>query len=819
MVETAENVKWWAENVQDILIRLDTNVETGLTEEDAKKRLEKYGKNVIEEGKKTSPLKIFLNQFRDPLVYILLAAAGISAVVGEVTDFALITVILLLNGVFGFIQEYKAEKAIEALKKMATPRAKVVRNGRTVEIPATELVPGDVVILEEGDAVPADIRLVEVRGLTIDESLLTGESAPVVKTCEALPEETALADRGNMAYMGTLVVKGHGKGIVVATGMQTEMGKIAREISESEDKKTHLEEELEKLGQFLTKTVLGIVVVTAAVLLIHNPTMEGLLNAILTSVSLAVAAVPEGLPAVVTITLALGVRQMAKRQALVRKLKAVETLGSVDVICTDKTGTLTYNRMKVVEYIGDKEKMAEIGYFCHSLDENGKGDPTEMAIYEWARKFGEFSGKKVDEIPFDSQRKRMTVIVERNGKKYAYMKGAPEIVLSLCSLSVGERKKLAKRAEDLASRGLRVLAMAWKEYDGGDAEESMTFAGFVGLLDPPREDAVEAMKTAMSAGIRVIMITGDHAKTAEAVARIMGLEGRTVTGEELDRMSDEELLDIIEDVAVFARVSPHHKPRIVEALQKKGHIVAMTGDGVNDAVALKRADIGVAMGSGTEVAKEAADMILLNDSFATIIAAVEEGRRIFNNIKAFVIYLLSANMGEVVAVFFGSLMGYIVLRPAHLLWMNLLTDGPPALAISADPAPEDIMKRPPRKRGAGILSRRDKMVRILGFGTILGIGILGIFLINSHDIALAQAAALTGFVMLETVRLDVIREVPIWKNKYLLATVAGIILLQIAVLYTPLAGILGIKAITLSDWAEIIGFALGIYILAKVFKV
>ncbi|MDN5358342.1 MAG: P-type Ca2+ transporter type [Candidatus Diapherotrites archaeon] len=811
--------RWWAENVRTVEIALETDAERGLTEEEAKKRLERYGENKIEREKKVSPLVIFARQFQDPLVYILLVAAGISAFLGEFTDFLLISIILVFNAIFGFVQEYRAEKAIEALKKMTTPRAKVLRDGKLVEIPATEVVPGDVVILEEGDAVPADIRLVEAKGLTIDESLLTGESIPVIKTVEALPEETALADRKNMAYMGTFVVKGHGMGIVVATGMNTEMGRIAHEIAVSEEKKTHLEEELERLGSFLTKAILGIVAVTGGIMLAYNPTIQGAANALLTSVSLAVAAVPEGLPAVVTITLALGVRQMAKRKAIVRRLKSVETLGSVDVICTDKTGTLTYNKMRVVEKYGDEEKMAEIGYFCHSLDENGNGDPTEVAIFEWAKERGPFEGKKVDEIPFDSERKRMTVIVERDGKQYAYMKGAPEIVLSLCSLKADERKKLAEKAEALASKGLRVLALAWKEYDGIDPEGNMHFAGFVGLLDPPREDAIRAMKTAMEAGIRVIMITGDHAKTAEAIARTMGLKGRTITGAELDRMSDEELDEIIEEVAVFARVSPHHKPRIVEALQKRGHIVAMTGDGVNDAVALKRADIGVAMGSGTEVAKEAADMILIDDSFATIVAAIEEGRRIFNNIKSFVIYLLSANMGEVVAVFSGSLFGYAVLKPAQLLWMNLLTDGPPALAISADPAPEDIMKRPPRKRGEGLLTERDKRVRILLFGAILGLGILGMFLVNAHDIALAQGAVLTGFVVLELVRLDIIREVPLWKNKYLVATVLGVLVLQLLVLYTPLSSILGVKALTLEDWGEIAAFAVIIYFLAKVMKV
>jgi len=811
--------KWWALSGEEVAQQLQTDAGNGLSEREAQKRLKEYGENRLAERKRETPLQIFLRQFKDPLVYILIAAAGVSALLGDLTDFILITVILIFNGVFGFIQEYKAEQALEALKIMATPHARAVRGGKIQEIPATELVPGDIIILEEGDAVPADARIIEAHGLTVDESILTGESVPVVKSANTLPEATTLADRRNMVYMGSFVVKGHGKAVVVATGMNTEMGRIAGKIGETAEKKTHLEVELEHVGAIITKAVLGIVIIVGAVMVIHNPTVEGVVNAVLTAVSLAVAAVPEGLPAIVTITLALGVRQMAKKNALVRRLKSVETLGSVDVICTDKTGTLTHNRMRVVEFWGNEQKIAEIGYFCHSLDENGNGDPTEVAIYEWAKNRGKWVGKKVGEIPFDSERKRMTVIVERDGKRYIYMKGAPEIVLSLCSLGADERKKLAETAERMAGRGLRVLAFAWKEYDGGEPETGLSFAGFLGLMDPPRRDAIDAMKVAMSAGIKVIMITGDHAKTAEAIARMVGIEGRVVTGTELDRMSDDELAEIIEDVGVFARVSPEHKPRIVEALQKRGHIVAMTGDGVNDAVALKKADIGIAMGSGTEVAKEAADMILLDDSFATIVAAIREGRRIFNNIKSFVIYLLSANMGEVFAIFSGSLLGYIILRPAQILWMNLLTDGPPALAISADPAPEDIMKRPPRKRNEHILSRRDIWVRIVGFGAILGTGILAMYLLNAHDIALAQGVALTGFVVLELVRLDVIRDVPLWKNKYLLATVAAVLALQLAVVYTPLASMLGVAPLSISDWAEIAVVAGAIYAAARVLKI
>lgn len=803
--------RWWARDVGE----LETDVVQGLSESVARERIERYGKNSIETGKGSNPLKIFLRQFRDPLVFILLIAAGISAFVGEVVDSALISIIIVFNAVLGFVQEYKAEKAINALKKMVTPKAKVIRDGKVAELPATEVVPGDLVILEEGRAVPADLRLVEVKGLKIDESMLTGESTPVLKDVAKLPEETALADRNNMAYMGTLVVRGHGKGVVVATGQNTEMGKIASEISKSDRRATRLEMELKKLGSFITKTVVGVAVVTAGVILMHK---KGAVDAVLTSVSLAVAAIPEGLPTVVTIALALGVRQMAKRKAVMRRLKSVETLGSVDIICSDKTGTITQNRMKVVEVEGDEDRIAEIGFFCHALDEEGKGDPTEMAIFEWVKK-RDFEGRKVEEIPFDSDRKRMTVVVERGGKKFAYMKGAPEVVISLCSLKPNERKKIAEVAESMASRGLRVLAMAWKEYSGGDPEEGLLFAGFVGLLDPPREDAIKALNTAVEAGIKVIMITGDHARTAEAVAKMVGLEGRVVTGKELDEMSDVDLDRVIEKVAVFARVSPHHKPRIVEALQKRGHVVAMTGDGVNDAVALKRADIGIAMGSGTDVAKEAADMILINDSFATIVAAIEEGRRIFNNIKSFVIYLLSANVGEVVAVFSGSILGYVILKPVQILWINLMTDGPPALAISADPAPEGIMKKPPRPKEEGLLTRRDKIMRIFVFGLILGAGAVFIYITNASDPLLARTAVLTAFVMFEIVRIMVVRDVPIWKNRWLMLAIAVVFAVQIALIYSPAGNLLGLKPLTTKVWGEIIATSVAIFGIAKILRI
>ncbi len=807
---------YWAKSWQEVVKDFGSDPNKGLSKDSALERLKNYGENKIIKERRISALKLFLDQFKDPLVIILIAAAVVSALFGEAADTTLIVVILFFNAVLGFLQEYKAEKALEALQKMSTPRARVLRDGKVIEIPSTAVVPGDIVLLEEGDVVPADIRLIDAIDLYVDESLLTGESYPVHKSTEPLPHDTPLAERRNMVFMNTYVVRGHGKGVVVATGMRTEVGKIAKAVGESVEKKTHLEIELERFGGFLAKVVLAIAVLVFILFLIRNPTIEGALSALLVSVSLAVAAVPEGLPAVVTITLALGVRRMAKRNALVRRLKSVETLGSVDVICTDKTGTLTKNKMEVAEVWGDEEKIAEIGYFCNNADPKTlEGDPTEVAIMRFSLKHGKFHGNRVKEIPFSSARKMMSVVVERDGKLFMYTKGAPEVVVELCKNV--DREHVLQKAEEMASKGLRVLAMAYKECENISCPENdLIFVGLVGLLDPPREEVPDAVRKAQEAGIRVVMVTGDHAATAREIARRVGIPvGKVVTGKELDAMSDKELEDIIEDVTIFARVSPEHKPRIVDALKRKGHIVAMTGDGVNDAVALKRADIGIAMGSGTDVAKEAADMVLLDDSFATIVAAVEEGRRIFDNIKKFVLYLLRANVGEVLAVTLGALMGWVILRPAHLLWVNLLTDGPPATAIAVDPPEPDVMRRKPRKRDEGLLTQKDKKSLVI-MGVLLAMGILTLFALNKEDPVLAQSVTLTGFVIIEMLFIGVVRKQPIWTNKYLLLSVIGVILLQLAAVYTPLSNVLGTVPITFTDWMEILGVSALIYFLAHI---
>ncbi len=786
---------WW-KAWEDVARELETDIERGLSEKDAKKRLEKFGRNIIRKKEKESPLKIFFRQFTDPLVLILIGAAAISLFSSlhdpqSFTDFILIITILLLNAVFGFLQEYRAEKALEALEKYLVPKARVIRNGKVLEIPSTELVPGDIVIISEGDAVPADLRLFYTENLRIDESLLTGESYPVEKFVETLPKDTILPERKNMAYMGTLVVGGVGKGIVVATGMATEMGKIAAEMREVE-RKTHIQEELENLAAFLGKAILGI----AAIIFILN-IGEGFINALLIAVSLAVAAVPEGLPAVATIALSLGVRRMAKKKAIVRRLKSIETLGAVDVICTDKTGTITQNKMHVVDVLGDERFLALIAYYCNSLAVGDSSDPTDKAIYEYARRWKKPEAKLVKFFPFNSRTRTMRAVVEFKGKKLELVKGALESIEKIADIPEKDRNTL----EEWMEKGYRVIA----------ASAAGKFVGAFALLDPPREGVREAVEKAKKAGIKVIMITGDHAKTAKAIASMVGIEGDVLTGYELEKLTDEELERIVERIGVFARVTPQHKPRIVRALKRRGRTVAMTGDGVNDAVALKMADVGIAMGSGTEVAKEAADIVLLDDSFVTIVNAIEEGRRILDNIRKFVVYLVSANIGEVLAVAIASFLGHHILKPVHLLWMNLLTDGPPATALAVDPPAPDIMSRPPRKE---LINAREKKGAVV-VGAILGALILALYFLAPQGYG--QTVALTGFVFMEIARLEFVRKQPVWNNRWLLISLVFVVALQLAAIYI-FPSLLSLQPLTPSEFAIILGATALFYFILKLLK-
>ncbi|NPA86757.1 MAG: cation-translocating P-type ATPase [Candidatus Diapherotrites archaeon] len=795
----------WEMDATELARVLGVDPQRGLKEEEARERLKRYGRNIIEKKGGRPPLLIFLSQFKDPLVGLLLVAALLSAFLGEWLDAALIAVILVLNAALGFYQEYKAEKALEALRSFLKPTTKVIRDGELKVIPAEELVPGDVVLLEEGDRVPADLRLVEAHDLLVDESLLTGESVPVEKSAE-WKGSAPVAERKNVLYMGTSVVRGRGKGIVYATGMNTEMGKIAADVEAIEEGETSFDREIKQLSSLIGKISVGVAVL---VVLIYSLRGLDLLDALTVGVALAVAAVPEGLPVVITLALSLGVLQMAKKKALVRRLKSVEVLGSVDVICTDKTGTITENRMKVVEVWGDEEWIRIVASCCNNADLRSRsGDPLEIALKEYA---GEIPCQRLGEIPFSSERKMMTVIVKLNGKEYILSKGAPEVIARL----VGDESFLRK-AEEMAERGLRVLALAYKENDGRPEEPPYKLAGLVGLLDPPRKGVKEAIEIAKQAGIRTVMITGDHRKTAEAIARMVGIEGRVITGEELEELGEDGLEEIIEEVGVFARVEPRQKLIIVRALQKRGHVVAMTGDGVNDAPALKAADVGIALGSGTDVAKEVADLILLDDNYATIVEAVKEGRRIFDNIKKFVLYLLSANSGEVMAVFAASLLNTMLLKPVHLLLLNLFTDGAPAVALAVDPPAKDIMKRKPRRRDEPVLSRRDILVGIGLVGLLLAVGMLiSHFAGLPRGIEVAWGATLLGFTVLEFVRLQTVRKEPLTTNRYLLLSLLISLGLVLLILYTPLASIFDVAAPGLFELAVIAGVALLLYAVSR----
>ena len=704
---------WHTKNIKETAKELRTNIKTGLSEEDVKIRQEEFGKNKIEEGKKVSLLVKFLAQFKDFMIIILILAAGISALVsyfegtGDYFDSVIIIAIVIFNGIIGLIQENRAEKSIEALKKMSAPIAKVRRNGKVFTVNGEDIVPGDIVILETGCYVPADIRLINTYNLKIEEASLTGETEAVEKDENILfeNEKVALGDRINMAFASTAVVNGHAEGIVTNIGMGTEVGKIANMIIKNEAPTTPIQKKLEEVGK-----VLGIacIAICALIFLIGIIKKISAVEMFMTSVGLAVAAIPEGLPAIVTIILSIAVTKMAKRNAIIRKLPAVETLGSSKVICSDKTGTLTENNMKVVEIIGDKSKVLEYGALCCNCEVvEGKvaGEPTEVAIVKEAIK--ENKNKvlpRIYEIPFDSNRKLMTVVNElENGKYRIITKGAPEILLNICENyeennninKISDRflSNIKSKNEKMAQNALRVLGVAYldvdimpKEITSDFIERGLTFIGLIGMIDPPRKGVKEAVLACRRAGIKTVMITGDHITTAKAIAKDLEiLKGRelAITGEELDKIPDSKLEKEIMSYSVFARVTPEHKVRIVKAFQQTGAVVAMTGDGVNDAPALKKSNIGIAMGlKGTDVAKNAADMILNDDNFVTIVSAVKQGRNIFDNIKKAIHFLIATNIGEIVTIFVGLLLGVkSPLLAIQLLWVNLVTDSLPAIAF------------------------------------------------------------------------------------------------------------------------------------------
>ena len=739
-------MKYYCEDAAEVLRQVDSSSE-GLTSGEAAKRLERDGRNELAAEKKDSLIKQFFKQMADPMIIILIVAAAISAATGiyqgeGITDTIIILAVVIVNAVLGVYQENKAEKAIEALQAMSAATSKVLRDGKVTIVPSAELVAGDVVLLEAGDAVPADGRILESASLQIEEAALTGESVPVYKFIDIIDlkdsRDVPLGDRKNMAYMGSTVVYGRGSMVVTDTGMNTEMGKIADALARAEEGQTPLQIKLSQLSKILTWLVLGICVVIFGVQIAYAGGFSGdvILESFMVAVSLAVAAIPEGLAAVVTVVLSIGVTNMSKRNAIIRRLTAVETLGCAQIICSDKTGTLTQNRMTVVDHYGEDEKLlARAMSLCSDAeeDENGAavGEPTECALVNYAHGLGlgkpalKAAEPRVGEAPFDSMRKMMSTVHKTADGIVQYTKGAPDEVLKLCTGCLENGRVVpmtdAKRAEILAAnkamadRALRVLAASMRKWDAvpedcspANLEHDLVFIGLTGMIDPVRPEVKAAIEECRGAGIRPIMITGDHIDTAVAIAKELGIldgETKAITGSQLDAMSDEEFEREFRNISVYARVQPEHKTRIVNAWRGAGCVTAMTGDGVNDAPSIKSADIGVGMGiTGTDVTKNVADMVLADDNFATIVGAVEEGRRIYDNIRKAIQFLLGSNMSEVISIFVATLMGFTILQPVHLLWINLVTDCFPALALGMERAEADIMKRRPRDAKAGVFA-------------------------------------------------------------------------------------------------------------------
>ena len=739
--------KTYTLSTQQVLKNLGVD-EKGLSSQQARERLEKYGPNKLKEGEKPTLLQRFLAQLKDPMLIILMIAAAVSALTGmlsgesEWAEVIIIVAVVLLNAILGVIQESKAEAAIEALQTMTAATCKVIRDGKQVVVHSDELVPGDIVVLEAGDAVPADGRIIENASLKIEEAALTGESVPVNKLIDALnlvgdSQDIPLGDRKNMCYMGSTVVYGRGKAVITETGMDTEMGKIAGALAEAKDEETPLQKKLDSLGKSLSFIVLGICIFIFAfnLLMAGDFHLNAILETFMVAVSLAVAAIPEGLATVVTVVLSIGVTKMSKRNAVIRRLTAVETLGCTQVICSDKTGTLTQNKMTVVEHVGETNLVATAMALCSDANLNeqnqAEGEPTECALVNFAYSVGLHKAKleeatpRVDKAPFDSGRKMMSTVHEVNGKFIQYTKGGPDVVLARCTsyLENGEVKPMTqeKRAEimaqnkAMADKALRVLAAAkrdWAEKPADNTpeflEQDLCFVGLTGMIDPVRPEVKAAIEECRAAGIRPVMITGDHKDTAVAIAKELGIisdASEAITGAELDAISDDEICEFVKKFGVYARVQPEHKTRIVNAWKANGAITAMTGDGVNDAPSIKSADIGVGMGiTGTDVTKNVADMVLADDNFATIVSAVGEGRRIYDNIRKAIQFLLASNMSEVLGVFGATLMGFVLLNPVHLLFINLVTDCFPALALGMEEAEPDTMNRPPRNSKDGIFS-------------------------------------------------------------------------------------------------------------------
>jgi len=882
-------------NSLDIIFeKYETGV-NGLTQDEANSRLVKYGKNELKEDEKDHPIKLFFMQFVDILIALLIVAAIAAFFVGEVVDSLVILIVVILNAVIGFIQEYRAEKAMEKLKSLVSTEAVVKRNGEFEKIPGTDLTIGDLVVVEEGDKVPADIIMIETFDLKIDESSLTGESLPVFKDSNSDIGENDIDIENNIknnienniknnngdvilnidnnshdenirkrfAYMDSNVISGRGMGIVIAIGMDTSIGKIAEMIQE-EDTKTPLQEKIANLSK-----TLGLIAVVVCVLVFALQFFQGIdiVSTFMTAVSLAVAAVPEGLPAILTLTLALGMQQMVKSNAVVRKLLAVETLGSCTVVCTDKTGTLTLNKMTVrdAKFINN-EKSFEICALCNNSSiKDGKiiGDPTDAALMVYGEDNGYLKSElektypRIKEIPLDSVRKRMTTIHEKIGNDfnidnnvtnvdssdintddnlYVFSKGAPEIILNLCKYVDNDgtieiiddktKETISNNVSEMTNSALRVLALAYKKIENNlienpdEVEKDLIFVGLAGMMDPPRQEAKDAVASCKTAGIKVVMITGDHKSTASSIADEIGVltNGKVLTGGELDKLDEDQFMDVVQDVQVYARVYPEQKVRIVEALQKHKNIVSMTGDGVNDAPALKKASIGVAMGSGTDVSKESADMIIQDDNFATIIQAIKEGRKIFDNIKRFVKFQVSTNVGAILTIVSASLLSLPVpFNPIQILWINIIMDGPPAQSLGTEGAEEDIMNRSPEK---GNILNKNTLTRIIIAGIVMAVGTLALYfyeLSYNGNIKIATTVAFTVFVIYQLFNAINNRANSKEKNNFFWIAISVSFLLQLLVIYLPyLQGIFRTTAIGVTEWVLIIVVAATIILCEKI---
>lgn len=888
---------FYDESLKDVFLRLNSS-DTGLASSEANERLKHEGFNELGGSKGVNPFMLLLEQFKNFLIIVLIIASLVSLLFGELLDFFGIITIIVLSVILGFVQEFRAEQAMEALKKISAPYAKVVRDGREEKIPAKEIVPGDVVLLEEGDIVPADLRLISVESLSIDESALTGESVPVKKNSVQVHESLPITDQENMAFMGTIVTYGKCKGIVTATGMKTEFGKIADSIQSIEDTSTPLQVKFARMAKQLSFAVIGLVALVFIFGLLNSDVSSNgsIIKLFLFSLSLAVAAVPSSLPAIVTISLGLGAKRLANNNMIVKKLPAAESLGSVTVICSDKTGTITKNQMTVTRiYINHRvidisgsgyvpqggfsynnaelnskemkqlEPLLRISYLCNNaklVNAEGKwsiiGDSTEGALIVLNKKafpddkYFEENFTKKEELPFDSERKLMSVIYENLNKRCteAYVKGAPDVLLNACTkifvngkirlLTKKDKDQILRQNNDFAEQSLRVLGLAYrdvskiKKYEIPVIEKDLIFLGLVGMIDPPRDNVDKAIAQCNEAGIKIVMITGDHPTTAKAISRQIGLlkEGDIVlTGSELDKYSDQELYKEIDNIRIIARALPIQKTRIVDVLQKKGHVVAMTGDGVNDAPALKKADIGIAMGiTGTDVSKEVAKTILVDDNFNNIVNAIAEGRNIYDKIIKSTKYLLACNAGEIVSVLLAVVLRFpLPLIPLQILLMNLLTDGLPALGLGAENAEDDVMKRLPRDPKENPISM-EMLMMILFFGIAMGLGTIFVFnLYNPQDpanLSYAQTMAFTTLVMFEMFAVMSARSfVPFknllpFSNKWLTLGIAASISLQLVVIYfTPLQKVFGTVPITLMDWGVILAVSCLGFILMEIGKI